>query len=547
MVRKAIAITLLTFAADGVFGQNVRDSVIFAALNDELWRNMKELSYEGFDKPFYISYSIDDVRQHELVASMGALLRSANNHSRLKNVRVLVGDYDFNDESLDNNTYTPGEPSEIELPLDDDYYGIRRSFWVTTDYVYKGAARQYKKNLETLKETGKSLAELPHRSFARKPPVRIIRREKEYVFEMTALEQYIRAISAEISSYPGVEYSNAYLTFRDGYTYFVNSEGTVSMTPVQQASLHIFAQRKTPDGQTIQERITHFGLTPDHLPTLEALRPQIARLAAYISAPPSAKLEEEYSGPVLVADKAVADMFLNAFGADVLTASEILPDPRGQRITDQSASLENKIGKTVVSPLINVKATASRREFGGTTLLGAYDIDNEGVVPDDEMVVIERGILRNLFNDRSLIRKDIETANGHADGNGILDVYVTNGHSLKKLTEQLVEEAKRQGLDHAMFITDSLNVPGGPWAIILPVDGGAETVKRSPVLEFISLKGLKEGIAGTSEQKAFNLSHSDEGVTSIIVPGAVLLREADVRASRTNLFREEKYISKPFH
>src|SRR5690606_22440444 len=143
-------------------------NVIERAMADELNRSMAELSYEDYAKPFFISYSINDVEGVTITSSLGAILYSNHFPVRNKSVRVLVGDYGFNDESLDVAYYNePASISEIHIPIEDDYYGIKRSLWVSTDAVYKSAARLFKENKQYLQEKNVTLEELPHRRFAR--------------------------------------------------------------------------------------------------------------------------------------------------------------------------------------------------------------------------------------------------------------------------------------------------------------------------------------------------------------------------------------------
>jgi hypothetical protein len=88
---KFISTLILTAASATVFAQQ-SDNIILKAMNDELARNMTELRYEGFEKPFYLSYSIADVTEYNVASAMGGLLRSEKKRSRAKNIRVLVGD-----------------------------------------------------------------------------------------------------------------------------------------------------------------------------------------------------------------------------------------------------------------------------------------------------------------------------------------------------------------------------------------------------------------------------------------------------------------------
>lgn len=542
-MKKLASIILLLWS---LAVQAQTDSVILRAMQDELGRNMKDLRYKGFESPFYISYSIKDINQYEVAATLGALLRSNANRNRLKNIRVLVGDYEFNDESLDNNNFSAPEANEIQLPLDDDYYGIRRALWVTTDYIYKSAARQYKKNLETLKEKNKTIAEMPHRTFAKTPVEKIFRSKPAYAFDKINVEKYVKELSAVFSDYPRIEYSTAYLSFVDGYSYFVNSEGSIGITPVSFASLQVFAQRKTTEGETIFDQILNQTFSPDDFPEVEKLKADIKKLCEALSAEPIKVFDDEYSGPVLLVGKPVADMFSSTLfsSRDALIASDVLPDNRGHR-QDQSSTIDSKIGKPITGDIINVKARTTLKSFNQTPLMGSYDIDEEGVVPPAELALIENGILKNLLNNRSLIKLS-ESANGHSSGPGVIDVYLNRSSSLKELKDNLIAEAKKENLEYAIIMSAGSDDPvAGMLMTRVSVADGKEELLRGAFLQPINLKNLKDVLGGSKNQKAFNIQNGAEKRTSFIVPEAILLKDLEVRKAEVRISREEQYVSSP--
>src|SRR6186713_921084 len=131
-------------------GQEQSDDVILKAMQDELARNMKELKLPDYDKPFFIMYGIQDQKSYSIAATLGSIVRSTEKSIRFKsNTRVLVGDYAFNDESLEDNLTSTPTALEINLPVDDDYMGIRRSLWSSTDKVYRDAARHFQRHQQT--------------------------------------------------------------------------------------------------------------------------------------------------------------------------------------------------------------------------------------------------------------------------------------------------------------------------------------------------------------------------------------------------------------
>jgi hypothetical protein len=117
-VKKIYSLLLFLSFAGTVTAQS--EDVIMKAMKDELDRSMKELSMEGFEKPFYIAYSLDDRRYYTIMAQMGALVRSTETPSRSSNVRLLVGDYSMNDETFDGNSGGGSQSNDIPMPVDND-------------------------------------------------------------------------------------------------------------------------------------------------------------------------------------------------------------------------------------------------------------------------------------------------------------------------------------------------------------------------------------------------------------------------------------------
>ncbi|HZI24468.1 MAG TPA: hypothetical protein VFD46_05300, partial [Chryseolinea sp.] len=84
--------------------QEKSGDVILKAMQDELSRNMSELKLPPYDKPFFIMYGIQDQKTYTITSTLGSIVSSTEKAFRFKsNTRVLVGDYAFNDESLEDN------------------------------------------------------------------------------------------------------------------------------------------------------------------------------------------------------------------------------------------------------------------------------------------------------------------------------------------------------------------------------------------------------------------------------------------------------------
>src|SRR5436190_20620645 len=87
-----VAILLSVFFSTTIRAQNTSGKGVLDAMTDELQRNMKELKLRDLDRPFFMLYEIDDQKNYNVTASMGAIIHSSSVPARIKtNARVLVG------------------------------------------------------------------------------------------------------------------------------------------------------------------------------------------------------------------------------------------------------------------------------------------------------------------------------------------------------------------------------------------------------------------------------------------------------------------------
>ena len=125
------------------------DDAVSRAMHDELQRSMQKLKLQQFDKPYFISYLIVDNELKEVAATLGSVLSSVENSTRVLLVTVRVGDYGLDSGNFVSTPTTPEGMANlvmagaIQLPLDDNYNELRRKIWLTTDRAYKKALEDF--------------------------------------------------------------------------------------------------------------------------------------------------------------------------------------------------------------------------------------------------------------------------------------------------------------------------------------------------------------------------------------------------------------------
>ena len=548
-MRKTIAFVVLLFSCSA-FAQD-KLSVIQQAMRDELERNMKELKSDGFEKPFFINYSLLDATTFQATATLGALMQSTESKARTAlSIRLLVGDYDFNDESLDNNLFSQPRANEIELPIDDDYLGIRRSLWISTDNVYRNASRQFAKNKEMLKEQNKPLAEVPHRSFEKVSPSKISIEAPEVKFDRKATEDYIRKVSAVFAEYSEITASNVNFYYTSGYRYLVNSEGSTNKVPAVVVQLSIDAAFQTTSGEFIFDEAVYRYSTPQ-LPPVETMMENVKKMAsALVVRSKAPAFHEEYIGPVLFEGDFLAQTISDQLfsGEDNLIANNNIPSLKGLRY-EPTNSMDTKVGKAVFAEGMTLKATPKLKKYGDQELFGSFEVDDEGVVPADETVLIENGVLKALLNDRTNVKPD-QVANGFGAGPGVVSISFRNTIPESSMKAKLIEQAKKEGLEYALIVKHGL-LMGQQMGLavmanvykIYVADGREELVRQTSV-KHMSQRNFRKVIAASKETGAYHVTGIGS-IISVIGPKAIIFEEVEVGTSDMPTMKEEEYVPSP--
>lgn len=577
-IRKILILLIVLTAVQYSRAQDP-DEPVWRALKDELSRNMKNLSYLDYQKPFFINYTIASNEHGVILASLGGIILSNENKVNNEMVRVMIGNYKVSDENFENeNASTQLNGGNIPLPLDNDYYGIRRTLWIQTDKVYKAAGETYKNKIYILNRNNISTDSLVP-DFSPAPVINRKIKGSSFVYNKAEWEKRVKSVSAIFSQYPDVDDSGVSFRFAKANTYMVNSEGSEVKNPVDIAVITISAFSTAPDGRKLSDRLEVIAPTPGDLPSDDWFQEEIRNLSERLKNLKSAgTFTENYNGPVLFLDQAASE-FISASlfsGQDpLISIREPLYADRNMKIFsgNNPNSLQEKQNRKVVAGDLTVKALPFLKNFGNTPLIGHFEIDAEGVVPPRETVLIEDGMLKTLLNDRTPTRM-VPQSNGHRrfaffnnsvsyiTGPGIIEVQGKNQHSQAELKKMLMEKAREEGLDYAIIVRKVM-----PGIVNYPVEiykvsltDGKETLVRSASLAGISLSTLRKCIGTSDRQTAYNmlisvgpdpsgggtLSPDISGLpASFISPDGFLIEEMEVHGAPRNLSVEKPIVPSP--
>jgi len=542
--------------------------VIIKALKDEVRRNMDQLQEDGYDKPFFIAYNISDIRLSYATAMLGSVITSNEGRNRNWYARVMVGGYDMSDENFKNSyegyTFDPGYKP---LPLDDDYWGIRRALWIATNNIYKSAARNYKQKQTVLKENDQDYL-LP--DFSKEKPVSYFKHTEFHLPKMQDLTGLATSISSEFKKYPDYLNSTAIIYQISAKNYFVNSEGSQMIKPLSYARVNIMVNKGKGFTQS-NGQLTYFNTELAKLPDANTIKGDIDKLIGFIDEIDTLKeFKDEYSGPVLLEGQAVAEFFvanlLNSGKSGIIASREDMVNSNKQDIEKHFKELKELLDdkeedKVAVSGL-SVYAEPFLEEYEGVKLLGHFDIDGEGVIPDEKLALLKDGILITKLNDR-VPAPGIERSNGHnrlfianndvtkAISPGVLRITLSGSVPMGDLLNEFEKEIKDEELEYGLSVKSVDLISSDQPVKIAKYDAENKPgeVIKAKTLSYNRKNALKKILAASDTYKAYNIlwSGNSYGVSSgafngipvsVIVPTAIVIKDYDFSSS--NMEREEE-------
>ena len=566
MFKKYVSIVYLIFLLNSFLpatGQNIyqngADSIILKALNDEMYRNLNELSDKEAGKPFFISYIYLDGEVTEASAILGALRYSNKFKTSSYYLRLLMGNYTINDENFqDNYSREQDENYSIvkELPIEPDYYGIRNAFWWNTSRVFRSATRNYLSKLAALKDKplGEDEELLPDYTAA--DPVQIHQPCSIVPLKKTELEKLVREVSNVFRDYKEVYISNASAYNFSATIYIVNTEGSEIRIPLNIMTMDVSANVYSSKGEIFKDNIAFVSPSFHELPPVDTLKSAAKKLANYLmNLKKSEIVSETYTGPVLFEGNEVAKIFAGClFGrAKPLIADRdpLVNSLSKSMLPKNNYSRESKLDKRIISKDLTVKSMPHLKEYNNKPLLGSYNVDAECIVPPDELTLVDKGVLKTMLCDR-IPTKNIKQSNGHnriglAYGGfttgmapGVIMVESENKTNIDGLKKQMIAIAKEKGLDYVLVVKPLINGNcSSPLCFYKhDINTNKEELIYNMSLPKFELKNLND-ILGTGDSSIVSneiFNGMNPGSTtlktgypaSFIVPNALLIRELEL-------------------
>lgn len=503
-----------------------KDSVLKAMLA-ELDRSMSQLQLQGFAKPFFIQYRIEEVNDFHTTAEFGSSEGSDHAHQRVMRVTVRVGDYKT------DSSGARGDGALEVAALDDDPIALRSSLWTATDQAYKNALSAYAqkqaelKQVQTPPQADDFSQEKPIVSLA--DPIALHVDENSWADRVARVSGLYRTDVSVSASEHDIEYSSASFRARAITTWLVTSEGTIVRKSSVEYQESFGAGTQASDGMRLDRSYGSSGTSPADLDS-EAVFNQHAvdELASLADLRKAPLVEEEYHGPLLFSADAAADTLHGLLAASVTATRPAL----GTEARTNGA-FASSFHARVLPDFMNVVDDPSLITFNGKGLLGAYAVDDEGV-PAQPVKLVDAGRLDNYLIGRQPVR-DFPDSNGHSRAGitgpprpiiGVLKISADNGLSTDDLNKKLLDMAKDRGLTSVYFV-QTMGPDRSPRLLYrLSLDGKRELV-RGAELDDIDERALRSSIDAAGNDLWVANYYVDPPVT-VLAP-ALLFDDSTVR------------------
>jgi predicted Zn-dependent protease len=535
----------------------VNDAAVQRALQDELARSMSDLHLGDESRPYYLGYTIYDLEQASVNATLGALTASHAYRGRILRTDLRVGD-----PSFDNSNFEGGARVET-VPIEDDYAALRRELWLRTDEAYKAALETLaRKRAAAEGQAAAAADEAAVGDFSKEAPSHLEVPFPSGAAEPEALRETARKLSSVLADFPEISSSRVSASYAIVRRRLLSSEGTFVDDNQHTVQVNVVAETQAPDGMKLRSFVPFTALVPTGLPALAEMEKSVRAMAKELVAMRSAPVATSGAGAVLFEGLAAPQVVKLLLGDQVAGTPPPKTASAGSDEGNDQGALATKLGQKVASAIVTaVDDPGLAVGPGKAPLYGSYKIDDEGV-PPQRVSLIEHGVLRSLLMSRTP-RKEIVHSNGHARAPrfsaprarvGTLVVSGTRPQPRAALLEELGKIAKGGGIttyvvrlldddslaggeadDLAALLSFGMGGHGPPPVrplVVYRLEHGKETLVRGLLLENLLPRSLKDITAVGADATVYNFLEGGagfSGVPTTIISPPLLVSDVDVR------------------
>jgi len=503
-----------------------KDPVLKAMLT-ELDRSKTQLQLKDVAKPFFIQYRIEEIDNFETKAQFGATTGSQHNHGRVARVTVRVGDYKT------DSSGGQGDGAIQLAALDDDAIAMRTALWLATDQAYKNALAAYAQKQAALKQV-----ETPPQAddFSQEKPIIRLEEPLRLKLDERAWEARVardtglyRTDSTVKDGQRDVQYSMGSFTALVKTTWLVTSEGAIVRKSAADYQESFAVGTQAADGMSLERSYATTGNALKDLDSPEAFAQHAVSLIASLTDLRKAPLvEEEYHGPLLMSSDAAADTMLTLV-ASAVTATR----PKLGTEARTNGPFASSYHARVLPEFLDVVDDPLLKSYNGKGLVGAYDVDDEGV-PAQAVKLIVAGQLENYLLGREPVR-DFPQSNGHGRAGiagpprpsiGVLQVTAKDGLTGEGLNRKLLELARDRGLKNVYYVSTMGEKLTPRLLYRVSTDGKRELV-RGAIFDDLDQRALRSDVVAAGKQ-LWVANYLGEIPETVLAP-ALLIDDVTIR------------------
>ena len=511
--------------------------ILLEALLTELDRSKAQLKMDQVDPPYYIEYRVNDIDDFSAEAAFGALRENQRIRYRVLRVVVRIGDY------KQDSYYAQGMGETSILPLDDDPIALRHQIWLATDDAYKAAGQAFTEKRAALKQF--SAEANPVDDFAKAPVVTTLQPCVTLRVDDAAWKKTMEDVSGLYRQYPDVQSVSASVRFFATNEYLVNSEGTVTRIGKTTYSVQLSSTAQAADGMRLNRNPFWMVAKQEELPSHDKLMAEGKKMLDTLVALRQAPIvDEEYRGPVLFAPDAADDVVASLIGVNVLGRKPQLGRPN--RTTGAFAT---SYKSRVLPNFLTVVDDPTLKEFQGKSLVGTYDVDDDGVKAQP-VTIVENGTLVSYLVGRQPIR-DFPSSNGHdraaagtfpAPSLGVLLVKSSETQSPEELKRRVIQMVTEQGKPYG-YRVDTLGPGNTPRLLYRIYPDGHEELVRGAVFNELDVRALRSDLLAVGTDPL--VSNRAGGVATTVISPSLLFSELEVKRADTSKDKLPDYPPPP--
>ncbi|MCL2659070.1 MAG: metallopeptidase TldD-related protein [Acidobacteriaceae bacterium] len=506
------ALFVTALAATTCRAQSASDPML-KAMQEELAREQAQLVLPDMQRPYFIEYRMDDFDTYQADASYGALTNEQQSRQRAVRVTVRIGSYESDSSATSNGI--------VFAPTDDNPEALKYALWTATDEAYKNALKDYSAK-QAMQQRFQNRQKV--NDFSEEKPITHIEPLARLDLDRTEWVKRIVEASGLYASAPEVrdsadqvQYSAAVVRGMAVNRYLVNTEGTVVREGYSVYGNSISLGEQAADGMRLARDNGSTAAVASELESWPAFRQRVIDDLRSLEALRKAPVvdAEDYHGPVLFSGDAASDV-MNALFVPNVEADK--PDLGTDARTTGAYASSYK--SHVLPEFLSVVDDPLQSTFAGRHLIGAYQVDDEGVAAQP-VEIVTNGTLANYLIGRAPIR-DFPNSNGHGRAApaaaarsraGVTIFKSANPVPAAELNQRLLAMAKDQGRD--VYMVETMGGAAPRLLYRVHADGSRELV-RGAAFDELDVRSLRSEILAAGDDPFVNDSVGSVPRTTIV-------------------------------